>query len=210
MAAPVDKKALQAEVEAAVIAELKRVGPEELNKAELARRFEGRGPSRATLYRWIDGPLKSGAAGQELVREVKAAAQERAKAPDPPKAAVQAAAPRLPAVVTVDDVASSGVIPVIERLTTCIGVADQVITYARNADGTVRSAKILLAASEHMRRSLETAAKLQQAIAATARVDEFHGAVLELLEGVARDHPEAAEAIISRLGQLSARWGGLE
>lgn len=202
-------KELRAEVEAATIAELKRVGPDELNKAELARRFEGRGPSRATLYRWIDGPLKSGAAGQELARDVKAAAEERAKAPDPPRAVVEAAAPKLPAVVTVGDVASSGgVIPVIERLTACLETAEQVMAYARNADGTVRSAKILLAASEHMRRSLDTAAKLQQAMHSTARVEEFHGAVLELLEGVARDFPQAAEAIVSRLGQLSTRWGG--
>lgn len=201
---------LKEEVEAAAIAELARVGADAFNKAELARRFADRGASRATLYRYIDGPLKSGKAGQHVAREVKAAAAARAEAPDPPKAAAAAAAPKLPAVVRMEDVASSGgTIPVIDKLVNCIKIADQLIEHARMPDGKVRSAKLLLAASEHMRRNLETAARLQQSIASVAKVDEFHGEVLALVEDVARQHPEAAEAIIFRLGQLAARWGGV-
>lgn len=198
---------LREEVEAAVIAELARVGPD-LNKADLAKRFADRGASRATLYRWIDGPLKSGAAGQHLAREVKAAAAARAELPDPPAAAAEAARPSLPAVVRMEDVASQGTIPVIAKLVGCIGIAEQLIKHAKTPEGEVRSAKLLLAASEHMRRNLETAVKLQQAIAGTAKVEEFHNAVLELVRDVAREHPAAAEAIVTRLAQLAARWGG--
>ncbi|CAH2606234.1 conserved protein of unknown function (plasmid) [Rhodovastum atsumiense] len=200
---------LRDEVEAAVLAELARVGPEAFSKAEIARRFADRGASRATLYRYIDGPLKSGKAGQHVAREVKAAVEARAKLPDPPAAAAQAAAAKLPALVTVDDIASSGgVIPVIEKLVGCIGIAEQLIAHARTEDGKVRSAKLLLSASEHMRRNLETAVRLQEAMRQAEEMERFHRRILGMVRGVAREHPEAAQAIISGLGQLAAEWGG--
>ncbi len=146
-----DRHGFKAEVEAAVLAELQRVGPDAFSKAALVRRFEGQGASRATLYRYVEAPLKSGMAGQHLARQVKAAAVARAARPEPPPATVQRdAATKLPAVVSVEEVASSGgVIALTERLVGCIQIAEQLIAHARTEDGGVRSPKQLLAASEH-------------------------------------------------------------
>lgn len=209
MAIP-DRHKFKAEIEAAVLAELERVGPDAFCKAALVRRFEGQGASRATLYRYVEAPLKSGMAGQHLARQVKAAAAARAARPEPPPATVQRdAAAKLPAVVRIEEVASSGgVIALTERLVGCIQIAEQLIAHARTEDGGVRSPKQLLAASEHMRRTMETAARLQESLRQTAEMDRFHQAILKLVGDVAGEHPEAAEAIVTRLSQLAVTWGG--
>jgi len=199
---------MRAAVEAAVLAELERVGPDALVKADIARPFAGKGASTATLYRWIDGVLKTGRGGQYLAGKIKAAAEERAKAPDPPAAAAEAAAASLPAVVTMEDVASSGVIPVIERMVKCIEIADQLIKHARTEEGEVRSAKLLLNASEHMRRNLETAVRLQESIRQTNDVSRFNKAVVALIRTVAAKHPEVGEELVTGLSQLVSQWGG--
>jgi hypothetical protein len=59
---------------------------------------------------------------------------------------------KLPALVKVDDVVSAGAIPVMDRLNQCISAADQVIAFARTPEGAVRNSKLLLSASEHLRR----------------------------------------------------------
>ena len=200
---------LRDEVEAAVLAELERVGPAALNKAELVRRFEDRGASRATLYRYVERPLLSGKAVQHVAQQVREAAVARAALPDPLTAAVEAAAANLPVVVKVEDVASSGgMIPVIAKLVACIAIADQLINHARTEDGKVRSAKLLLAGSEHMRRNLETAVRLQEAMRQADDMERFHRRILAMVRGVAAQHPEAAQAIVAGLGQLAQDWGG--
>lgn len=200
------QKDLRPEVEAAVLAELERVGPEAFNKAALVARFEGRGASRATLYRWVDGPLKSGAAGQHLARKVKAAANQRAARTDDPAAdAAREAVAKLPVPVRVDDIASSGTLPVIEKLNECIRTAEQVMAYARTDEGKVRNAKMLLAASEHLRRALDTATRLYEAMREVNQVDRFHAAIME---AIAQESPEAAERLVTRLSQLATQWGG--
>lgn len=199
---------LRAEVEDAVLAELARVGRVALDKAAIVKRFADRGASRATLYRWVEGPLASGEGGQHVARSIRQAAEARAREPDPPAAVAAAAEATLPVVVRPDDIASSGTIAVIDRLVRCIEVAEQVIQYARNPDGTVRSARMLLAASDHMRRNLETANRLQESLRQVAEMDRFHRAIVGVVEEVAREHPEIGELIVTRLAALAGQWGG--
>ena len=199
---------LREEIEAAVLAELARVGPAAFSKSDMMRRFEGRA-SRATLFRHIEKPLVSGRGVQHVARKVKEAAAARSKLPDPPAAAVAAAAAKLPAVVRVEDIASSGgMIPVIEKLLACVVIADQLIAHARTDDGKVRSARLLLAGSEHMRRNLETAVRLQESMRQADDMEKFHRRILGVVRAVSIEHPEAAQAIITALGQLAADWGG--
>lgn len=199
------REALRKEVESAVFSELERVGPEAFSKAVLIHRFADRGVSAPTLYRWIDAPLKSGRAGQHLARRVKQAAAERAvRSANPSADAAQVAISAMPAVVHVNDIAASGgTLAVVEQIQACVKAALQVMEYARHEDGKVRVPKILLAASEHLRRSLETAARLQEAMFEMADIERFHAAIFEELR---RESPELAERIVLRLQQLQTAW----
>lgn len=199
---------LRDEVEAAVLAELGRVGPEAFRPAEIVRAFEGRG-ARATLFRYVERVMASGKPTQAVARQIKDAAAARAELPDPPASAAAAVAAKLPAVVKIEDVASSGgMIPVIEKLVGCIRTADQLIAHARTDDGKVRSARLLLAASEHMRRNLETAVRLQEAMRQAADMERFHAKIMAVVRSVAARHPEVAEEIITGLSQVATEWGG--
>jgi hypothetical protein len=202
------RRALRAEVEAALLAELERVGPDRLNRADVLRRFEGRGADRSTLFRWAAALLASGRAGQHLARKVRAATAERAvRVPAAPAAdAAREAVERLPVAVRPEDIAGGpGPIAVIERLQTCIRAAEQVMAHARDAEGRVRNARALLAATETLRRCLETAARLHEAMRSVNDVDRFHAAVLA---EVAKEAPETAERIVQRLTHLARAWGG--
>lgn len=196
--------------EKAALAELEAKGPN-FDRAALIQRFLDEGcASRPTLYRWLDALLKSGRAGQHIRRKVKrAAAQRRERAADPAADVARQAATALPDPVRLEDVAGTGgVIPVIDRLKQCIEIAEQLIAHARGPDGKPRMAKTMLAASEHMRRTLETAVKLQESLLQLERVDRFHAQVLAVIEEVAREFPEAGELITRRLSALSAQWSG--
>ena len=199
-----EKAALRAELEAAVLQELRRVGPAAFEKMTIARRFLGQA-SQATLYRWVDAALAK--AGPKLAGEVVAAAEARAaQTPEPAlQAARQAVTTTLPRVPRVEDTAGlGGTVPTIERLGECIRAAQQVMDYARHADGNVRSAKILLTATEVLRRSLDTAVKLQQAVMEISQVEKLHAAVFETIR---EESPATAERLLVRLQQLNASWG---
>ncbi len=146
-------------------------------------------------------------AGPKLAEEVVAAAEVRtARTPDPSlQVAQQVMATSLPRVPRVEDTAGlGGTVPVIEQLGDCIRAAQQVMAYARHADGSVRSAKILLSAAEMLRRSLDTAVKLQQALMDVAQTERFHTAVIETIKD---ESPATAERLLVRLQQLNASWG---
>jgi hypothetical protein len=149
--------------------------------------------------------LKSGRAGQHLVWKLREAAADRAASTDDPAAdAAQAAALASSRVIRPEDIAhAGGVLSAIEKLHACIRTAEQVIAYARTADGGVRNAKVLLAANDHLRRNIETWVKIQQAVMQLAQLERFHEAVFDVLR---EESPELAERVVMRLQQLSAQW----
>ena len=110
-----------------------------------------------------------------------------------------------PAAVRPEDIAGAGgTLAVIEKLQACIRAAEQVMAYARTEDGRVRNVKALLAASQHLRRSLETAIKVQQTMMELAEVEKFHQAIFDVLR---EETPELVERVVRRLHQL--RLSGL-
>ncbi len=201
-----ERDELRAEVEAAVLAEIERVGPDALSKNAVAKRFHGRGVSAATVWRWVDAVVKSGRAGQHLARKVKKAAAARAaRSPNPAADAAAEVATKLPALVSPDDiVGAGGAINAIGQLQDCIRAAQQVMGHARTPEGGVRMAKTLLAASEHLRRCMETTARLAEAMRNVAEVDRFHEAILA---EVAKESPACAERILVRLAHQATEYG---
>lgn len=200
------RDALQAEVEKYVLDAVVKAGTVNLEQAEFVKPFLDRGAGRSTVYRWVGAILTDGRAAQHLARAIKEAAEERAaRGADPAASAAADVAKSLPAVVRPRDIAGDGVIPIIEHLNRCVATAMQLMEFARTKEGEVRNAKLLLSASEHLRRNLETATKIADQMREVNQVDRFHVAIME---EIAKESPECAERIQRRLAVLSAEWGG--
>jgi hypothetical protein len=197
--------ALKARVEAAVLAEVGRVGLEAFNRTSIVNRFLPEGAKRTTLFRWIDQILASGRPDQHLAKVVEAAAVERIAKESAPRSGMAAEVrTKLPAIVKVEHIVTAGVVPVIERLNTCLGAADQLMAHARNDDGKVRNSRLLLAASEHLRRCVDTAARITDTLMRAEKVERYHAAIIE---EIAAENPATAERILMRISRLTAAWG---
>ena len=192
--------ALRGEVEAALLAELERVGPAGLRQADLVRRFEGRGASSRSLFRWTGELLKSGRAAQHLSQRMRAAVDERAELTNEPSAAAASeVVAALPRPITLDEIAGSGPINIRSRLQECFDTARQVAEHARTPGGAVRNAWLLLSASELTRRSIETAIRVRHSLQSLEATDRFHQAVLDIL---AQESPELVQRVLARVTQL--------
>jgi len=212
MPAPPDpaRDELRRQVVEEVAVALERHGPTATGwKADLVRQYENRGVGRSTLFRWIDEALKSGGAGNRLAKKMKARAEERAAAsPDPVAEVVAEVVQALPPVVRLEDTAQlGGTIAVIDKLRAAVAAAEQVMEYARTEEGKVRMGKLLLAASENLRRCLETAQKLQSGMREVQHIDAFHANIIAMVERIAKRYPGAAEEILVELNRLAAGWG---
>jgi len=200
--------ALREEVEAAVVKELARVGPDGFKHEAVVKAFADRG-SRTTLYRWVTASLKSGKAGIALEKQAAAATKRRAKRDaDPAAGAARDVVAELPAPVSVAQAiapdAPDSAIPFMAKLQECFRTAEQILAYARTPEGAIRNAKLILAGSEHVRRTLETAARIQEGMLELQQVGRFHQAVFDVLKTA---DPAVAERVLIRLRQLNVTWG---
>jgi hypothetical protein len=190
------------EVEAALLAEMERVGPDKMVRADVARQFLARGVDRATLFRWIGQIIASGRPGQRLAKKVREAAASRAaRVADPAASAAAEFVAAIPAPPTID---TADALPFLARLQGCLARADEMIAHAKTEDGKVRNSRLLLAASEHVRRTLATAARIQDGLMEVSQVERFHQAIFDMLR---EESPAFAEKVLIRLRQINATWG---
>ena len=196
---------LRARLEAACIDELARVGPDDLDRGALVRRFEDQGVSARTRYRWLADFLDSGRAGQALVRRVEdAAAARAARTSDPAAEVAREVGELLPKSASPDKMIGSGPIPIMDHLHTVIHAAHEVMAHARTQDGKVRNAKLLLTASDKLRQCLDTATRITTAMNEFSQVQKFHAAVLDELRA---ESPALAERVLARFNRISTEWG---
>ncbi len=113
--------------------------------------------------------------------------------------------PVSPAVITVGGTARSSAIDVIDQIRTCIRTALDVMQHARADGGQVRNAKLLLQPTEVLRRCLETATRLHEAVAPVQRIDQFNVKLLEVAEAVHAECPDVARLIIQRTRAVADR-----
>jgi hypothetical protein len=212
---------LRAEIEAAVARAYQTLGPGGLKKSDIVAQFEGRA-SRSTLYATVDRVIGREKPAQTLVRKVKdrayqqaasrrrAAKKEGVSEADYTAGRAARALARVPTLPTMPDIAAPGisVVEFVAKLQACVSAAEQVMAFARKEDGSVKMSKTLLAASEHLRRSLETAVKLHEAIRTVSDIEQFHDELIALVGDVAREHPPAAELLLTRMREVAARWRG--
>jgi hypothetical protein len=197
---------LKAEVEAAVMAEVLRVGPRGFAKDEVVRRFLDRGTSRSTLYAWVGQALASGRPGQIAAQAVKEAAEERAaRTSDPVAEVVAEVAEYLPVMVRPEHMVGMPTVNLIAKLGEIVANMDLLIAHAKDeTTGKVRNTRLLLAASDRLRACLETATKIYAAMRDIDQVDRLHDAIIDEIR---RENPETAKRILRRLAAMASRYG---
>lgn len=199
------RKEDRAEFEARALKLIEQYG-DQFDRAGLVGEFKSRGIGQSTLYRWLDALEKSGRAGAHLGKVVQREAEARAqRTADPAADAAREAVEVLPPVPDVSTlVETGGVVSVVDKLRTCIAIAEELMNHARTEEGKPRNVKLLLAASEHLRRSAQTVVQLQEAMLAVVHVERFHEAIFQVLR---EEDPALVERILMKFRQVNAQFG---
>jgi hypothetical protein len=195
-------RGLRQEVEAAAFAELQNLGPKGVPRAAIVKRFQGRGVSRATLFRWVEAVIASGKVGAWLVERVRKSAKA-GKAVEKGSSTAVAVRDVLPEPVTVEDLEPTGAIPIMQLMRECQAAAKKVMAYAETKDGAVRNAKLLLMASEHMRRTGETMARIQESVTDVQRLRALNAMIVD---EISKESPACAQRIVRRLQSVLEVW----
>ncbi len=183
---------LRQQLEAALLAHIAAHG-DNFQRNCLVQEYMDRGVSQATIYRWIDAVLRRGRPSpQRASKKV----SEAGHVPLPLPPAIVRALPRVP---TIEDAESMGVVPVVELLRGCFQTARDLVKHSTGLDGKVRNARAMLAASEHMRRAIETADTLNKTVGIQEEMDQFHRIVME---EISVEPPNVQERILNRIRNL--------
>ncbi len=215
---PASDNSLRLEVESAISKAYAECGADGVKTSVIVRPFLSCGVGRSTLYRWADRLAKAKKPGPAMIRAAqKAAAVRKHRAESsggtPGMAAASVAAKLIAGAAvlpSVDVVAGPGLSArdVIRRVQLNIEAAEQVMAFARYPGGKVKVSRTLLAASEHLRRSLETALKVHTAMRAVADIEEFREELIAMVGDVAAAYPPAGELLLSRMRGIGSRWRG--
>lgn len=203
---------IRQEFERDLIAAYARSGPA-FAALPVVREFRSRHAIAAsTLYRWVDAMRASGVLGQQmgggpsenfadtLSTDNLSGQDEITDDTDgeeipPAQQPLARLAPDIPP-------PSSG-IAVVANLEQCIAGALQIMRHARKAPRDLEQARVLIAASEHLRRCLETAIRLREQIVTYEKIEAFHRAVVSTLR---EDCPLAADRALEKLERLCRDW----
>jgi hypothetical protein len=185
-------------------AALEAGGVDNLERGAIARRLQDAGLGRTAAYSWIAGAIVDGDVQREAESRQAgvAALASGLAAPASEAAAELLPVTRHPGEVTAGPSAMMGAaIPLLHHLQGVIADAKRVREVALAPDGRVRNAKLFLAAAESLRRSLETAARLQATMNDLAAVEAFHRAIIDVIR---QESPELAQRVLRRLDHLAA------
>jgi hypothetical protein len=203
------RAAIRADLEEALLREAMAHGADRIRRAEVARTFVLRGVSRSTAFAWIADMIDSGRLGQaiaqEIGRSIEVAAIEAGGSTS--DAAARIAARSLPTAPSVAEALASSCrsVNIIAEMAAAIADVKAVRAMAFTAEGKVRNAKLVLNAAEAMRRNLETAVRLQQAMFSLGKVEQFNQAIVE---EIAKESPDLAYRLVHRLSAITTEWGG--
>ena len=196
---------IKEEVQTAIIDAARITGWAALDRPSLVAAFRGR-VGRSTMYRWIDALLDTplDRATAEIIRDARQGSP--AQVQSVAREIQERAAGMFPVLPTIEETAAVVIpVPVVEKLNMCLAAAQDVMSRSRDTAGAVRNSKMLLAASEHLRRSLETVVKLQEAISDGLQIEQFHATIME---EIAKIDPMVAGRIATRLLEVNAVWAG--
>lgn len=184
----------RAEVEQACRAALAAAGaPDRVDKNAIYHRYKDRA-SKPTLYRWMDGvlggtkPGKGKPPGQEARKTIRMAEEAGRQL-----------------VGGTDQGGLAGTIPLMAHLRVLMDDVANVRALAHHPDGKVKNARLLLQASDALRRNLESIMKIQASMAELSALERFHRAIMDELR---LESPELAQRVVDRLTRLAGEWGG--
>jgi hypothetical protein len=160
-----------------------------IDRPALVRQFAGQA-SPASIYRWIDQAKRKSSSTDAAPGKPRKDA-----APSPAPISVPVSALSMPV-----ENAPVEAVQVAQLIRICLQAAQDVQAASRGPDGKPRNGKMMLRATDTLRRSLETAVKLQEAINREehmARLVENY--IHRMQEAVKRESPDCARRIL--LGQ---------
>lgn len=200
-----EKKALRKEFEHEIMEAFSTYGPD-FDKAPLIRKYVEKGLNQSSVYRWFERIKASGAPGREFAKNAREEAARRQAAPETARPISAEIVEQLPVVPAADDVVGIGVGPMVTQLELCINTARRLLKQSEGEGGKIRNARQAMAASEHLRRCVDTMARLTETLIACQNVEDFHKACIDVISS---ENPEAAQKIILRLRQMNmSRRGG--
>lgn len=163
----------------------------------------------STLLRWYKAEIhKLGAGAHQVARAAVKVAKTEAKKAQQRKTRSRRVTlgktkPLLPEPVTPEAINPS-TRSAIDQVRECVQHAENVLDYCTNDEGQIRNPKLYLAASNHMRNSVETLAKISERLNDAQRIEQVHAAIFEEIR---KADPATAERILIRLQHLQELWG---
>ncbi len=186
-----DRKIVRAEL-GEMVAKAMAAGGPEFSQAPIVSHFSGRGIGRSTLYRWITDAMEEAAAQIAVAAREESGVAPEVEALNEPGAGGAVATRGIVAQADLDATA------ILHALHDNMEASRQVMAHSRKDDGSVRNAKLLMVASENLRRGIETASRIFEAVHSVQRVEAFHRMILE---EIAAESPTCAKRIWDRLEQ---------
>lgn len=164
---------------------------------------------KSTILRWYQAAVAEAgqtphAQARAAVVEAKRAARDEKKRKGTrttPHRALKAALPTPVSPETINPLAARSAI---EQVRVCIQHAETVVQYCTLPDGKIRNPRLYLQASNHMRASVESLAKIAERLNDAQRIEQVHAVIFEEIRACA---PEVAERILQRLQNLQESWG---
>ncbi len=160
--------------------------------AHIVKRHLGDGgASRATLYRLVNGIL-----GKPSLKPI-------------PKVTITTKVPAFRPEITTgpvpgfDKVIGPAGVGLVEALRSCVTAAHDVMAHSRHPDGKVRLGKSLIGASEHLRKTVETVARIHETMVSTQKLGAFYDALHLELE---QEAPDLRARVVARLRAVTAKW----
>lgn len=162
---------------------------------------------KTTFYRWMRQVEESGIPAQRTMRSARAAVTRKKRRIGDDQISSEIASEvvsKLPAVPSEKNLADISIHSLLTKLYDCVKNADDLLVHARGQDGSVRNAKLILNASEHMRRSAETISKIHTMVWDVHRTERLHQLIFDRLRQ--RD-PELVQLILQDLKAVNLEFG---
>jgi hypothetical protein len=165
---------------------------------------------KSTILRWYQSAVAEAgqtqhAQARAAVSDAKQAARESRRRKGPARATpYRALKASLPTPVTPETINPMAARTAIDQVRVCIQHAETVVKYCTLEDGRIRNPRLYLQASNHMRASVESLAKIAERLNDAQRIEQVHKAIFEEIRAC---DPETAERILQRLQHLQETWG---
>lgn len=177
-------------------------GVEFIDRGEIAAKLQQGGLGRTASYDWIVRAIEDGDVERAIeARRAGLAAMAAGTHPDAPSTPTDALPPPPPGPPAEGVTFRLQSNALVAHLGRAVADVETVRRMAFTADGKPRNARLLLHASEALRKTLETALRVQSSLHEIAAVERLNRAIVST---IMEESPELARRVLQRLDQLCA------